>query len=275
MATTNESLETLWSEIELNCEKNEITLMDGFINNENNLTVIICNYTQRKDLSNFLNLIKKSGSNIFISTVYRITHDEMKEALDDLYEEQELIEKRLNEELVKPERLSFIGLSFLSASPNAIFTMEIQSELHEIMFENEADEDDDDYDYDNDDSYDEDDDEDNDGSTYRTYSPRYPEEVVDSFAQKLVNDPKFQKHTSFDQRQEYAKRLFNENVKAYDGFQLYEITVKATTLYKLDILPKIEEELADKAQKLLDDGMKKKDIALELGITISKLSKLI
>ena len=49
----------------------------------------------------------------------------------------------------------------------------------------------------------------------------------------------------------------------------------AMAIYEMDIKPSLDEALAEKAEKLLNDGLSKKDIAKKLDITIGRLSKLL
>lgn len=271
MTTTNISLNSLWEIIQSDFNKNEIFLFDGFINDNANLPIIHCNFNQISDLNNYIKLFKINGSNIMISSFYKISHEEIQNAINNLHEDQEATIDKLKQELLKEECISFIVLSFLSSNPKAIFSLEIQSELHELMFEDDGYEDDDENEDEN--FFDDEDEEDTFSGV--NYLPRYSAGAIEEYATKLANDSKFHICTSHDQRLVLAKRLFSEKVNSHDGFPLYEITTEATSIFKIDILPKIEEVLSEKAHKLLEDGMNKKDIALKLGITLNKLSKLL
>ena len=268
MTTTTESLEILWDEIRSLCEKNKIQLFNGIINENENSLIVVCNFFQKQDIANFIEIFKTSNSLALIASTYKITHEEIQEAIDDLYDIQIEKKNKLNDELRKPERISFISLSFLATNSNTIYRFEIQSPLHETLFDDEGFEEDE-LSYDGEEDEDFDDENDFDEESHDDQSRDYNERVnqlyspsgIEENAKEIANDSHFQKLTNFDQRIRYAKKFFAEKSKEYYDFPFFEIVNSATEIFKIEILPQIEEELSKRAQELHDLGHKKIEIA--------------
>lgn len=91
----------------------------------------------------------------------------------------------------------------------------------------------------------------------------------------IANDPKFQAAVNQPSRLLITKRVLKDGGVLFDSRSAYYLCEAATTLFKVDIQPVLEEQLADKIQSMLESGISKAKIAKELKITLSRLNKLI
>ncbi|MCJ7447712.1 MAG: hypothetical protein MUO72_08465 [Bacteroidales bacterium] len=100
-------------------------------------------------------------------------------------------------------------------------------------------------------------------------------EVI-AIARELAKNHLFQIAQNQNQR-DYASNVFFQNVvgKKITNFRKKDIIETAQSIYKLEIEPKIEEELREKIENLIEKGLTKSKIAGQLKISINKLNNLI
>lgn len=252
------SLESYVKKIEELSKANGIDLIRGCLSQEFQIPQIYCEGEEIEDVTRFVNQVSKLGASMLILEVANVEQEDIDSMISSLKGDEDASKiKILKRGLSFAGMPGFLRLSFISNQPNAVFQIELETELNSLLHDEDAEDDDDEY-------FDELDD---------VTIPKRKE--IERFSNELANDKRFQSATNDSQRLLIAKRMFADQSENYDHFMFDQIMRDAMAIYEMDIKPSLDEALAEKAEKLLNDGLSKKDIAKKLDITIGRLSKLL
>ena len=251
------SLDSVLERIDSLARNKEVALIPGFLSNEFLVPQVHWSLEKIEDIELFFEQASRLGSGVLVLDKVSICNEDIESAILKLDQNGDTADekrKELANALGESERLGMVRLHFLSTTPAAVFSLEMQTELNSLLFDEQ---DEDDWD-----------DEDDDVSSISN-------EELDQASERLARDKKFQSANKNSQKALIAKRFFYSELMENDDFPIYEIIERAKCVYEVEIKPELDLQLADEAQKLMDSGMNKKDIAKKLGISTDKLSKLI
>lgn len=265
---SRENLNKKWDEIKKSAQDKKQELILGAIP-ESNAIQIILSEKETTCINTFFTKANELNAIAVVADLCRLEQldlDQEIEKLEDADEDSEPSESDL-ERLAELKKLSKeidsitkITLSFVTPT-NVIFILELGSSLHEFVFENDEEGDDDD------DFFDED-------GNDEVELPEPTEEEVEQATEKLVNDAKFQAATTNPKRLTVANLMFQVEFKKYGrAWPFHQILDEAKYKFDTEIKPKQEQELMSKIEKLKEQGLSKKDIAKELNVLMSIVSK--
>jgi|GEM_PF-3472785 len=249
------SLEPYLKKIEELSKVGDFDLVRGFVSQDFQIPQVNCEAEKLDDLFQFFSLASKLNASVLILELINISREDIDSAILHFEASEEIAKvKKLKQGLARVGLPGLLRLSFFGNQPSAVFQIELETELNSFL-------------------HIEDEDNDEDGDFDDVTIPKDKE--IEQFSLELANDRNFQAATNDTQRQLIAKRIFAAQSEKYDYFLIDRIVQEAMAIYEMDIRPSLESVLSEKAEKLLQDGLSKKDIAKKLGITLGRLSKLI
>lgn len=103
------------------------------------------------------------------------------------------------------------------------------------------------------------------------------DQEMDQYAQKVANNPKLISLSTLAHIQTLLEKELKDvaRTKRIYSVQKLEMARKALMIFKTEVEPGIEEDLAEKAIELRKQGLTKAEVAKKLKITPSKLNKII
>jgi len=107
-------------------------------------------------------------------------------------------------------------------------------------------------------------------------------ESLETAARHLAESPEFQQARTYDAQLRIAQRLFPE-LKRQWGLEdplrarhrWMELVREARAIYEAEIRPRQERQLAEEADRMMREGMKKTEVARRLGISRERLDRLL
>lgn len=102
----------------------------------------------------------------------------------------------------------------------------------------------------------------------------WPSERVERVAREVAEQPQFQRASNMSHRG-YAVRKFLGDDAPEDDYIIDCIAREAANIFQMEIVPKQEEALAAKAKELASQGMRPREIADELGITLPRARRIL
>lgn len=101
--------------------------------------------------------------------------------------------------------------------------------------------------------------------------PKLKQSEIKKYAKMLVDDERFLLAKNEKQRNYIAADIFDDEIIENGNFQ--EVIWTATSIFELDVKPKLEKQKRKEVRELKAKGMKKSDIAAELDISIYEVDK--
>ena len=251
MSYEPDSLNLVLERVTEAAKSNGLKIISAHFASESSFPQIVWNLSSIDDVTLFVDYAHKLGSDFLYIEKQEISADEIDEAIENLDDSSFDRKSLLKRAKSTNDQIGLMRVFFVSKNPSIAFFLEVESKIHSLLYG------DDEFEHDEDESY------------------AISDEELDSSTKSLAENSKFQLAKNFSQRLLAGKRHFSNEIKNDSDFPIYEIVNRASDLYELDIKPLQEEALAESAQRLLDKGMTKKDIAKKLNISPSRLSKLI
>lgn len=103
--------------------------------------------------------------------------------------------------------------------------------------------------------------------------PELSEDELEKYTRQLARDVHFQRAKTKHVRYQIARRLFKEEEEVWP--YLDEITESAYAIIETELRPEQEQALADKAYKLLDNGLSQRAVAQWMNLSQGKLSRIL
>lgn len=227
--------------------------MHGFINNTEEMPEIIWSSENHDLIKKFVDASKSANALCMVAESVRLSEDDVESAIEEA-EEDGNIDRVRDLKAIRSEinSITRLVLSFVPSSSSVVFTTEIVSEAYELL--NPDDESDD---------------------VEEDESDDLDEQEIEDAANALARDEKFMAATKKAQRILIAKRKFSSEEWGKQSWSIQEIVDRATTVFELDVAPQREQQLAEVASKLFNNGSTKAEIAKKLGISVTKLSKIL
>lgn len=107
--------------------------------------------------------------------------------------------------------------------------------------------------------------------------PEESGEEWEKAVEALANDAKFQAAKNTSQRTRAAATFFkaNPDLEPDEGYSEYGLVREAFDHFEMEIKPVLDDKLAEEAQRLLDAGLNRSQVAKQLKITTDRLRKLV
>lgn len=245
--------ESIVSKVSDFCNRHQIPLSQSSIAIDGSLT---SNAEHSVDLDSLLSFVLAIRPTFVSISQEKIDGRDFHQQLEDLectdaklYDELSLLKSQIN-------KIGQIEICFFSDFGSVLHSWKKQSRVYELIHGQS------DLGYDDDEDFDD---------SYKYIS----DEEIEQYAKKVSLDPKLEKSDTLAS----IKIIIQKELKGYPKkvltVHIESMARMAQALYRTEIQPQRDDELAERAMSLRDQGLKKLEIAKQLKISTSKLNKII